>query len=113
MINVNKELPVQSGLTLDECKTAAAEALADQNNFARCLPAPPAKPYVLVKLPSGLIVEAVRKHGGYTLGPEYSPEDRNFLATALGKPSSGVHGKVHGPAKQAAHYDEAKVLASE
>lgn len=96
VINVNKELPVQSGLTLDECKAAATQALLKESNYARCRPAQPEMPVVYVKLPSGMILQVERQHGGYKLPTGHSADDEAFAALALGTPSSGVHGRVHG-----------------
>jgi hypothetical protein len=96
VINVNKELPVQSGLTLDECKAAATQALLKESNYARCRPAQPEMPIVYVKLPSGMILQVERQHGGYRLPTGHSAGDKAFVALTLGTPSSGVHGKVHG-----------------
>jgi hypothetical protein len=96
VINVNKELPVKGGLTLDECRAAATQALLKESNYARCRPAQPEMPVVYVKLPSGLILEVQRQHGGYRLPTGHSPQDEAFAALALGTPSSGVHGKTHG-----------------
>lgn len=96
VINVNKELPVQSGLTLDECSAAATQALLKEANYARCRPAQPEMPIVYVKLPSGMILQVERQHGGYKLPAGHSADDRAFAALALGTRSSGVHGKVHG-----------------
>jgi hypothetical protein len=99
VINVNKELPVQSGLTLDACINAAMQALQQNSNYAKCRPTQPQKPVVLIKLPSGLIAQVERKDGGYALPAGYSVADHALVATALGRPSSGVHNGIHGPAK--------------
>jgi hypothetical protein len=103
VVNVNKELPVQSGLTLDECKAAATEALLKDSNFARCRPAQPEMPVVLLKLPTGVIVQVERQHGGYRLPSGYSIQDEAFAALALGKPSSGVHTGRHGADRPMEH----------
>ncbi|MGY2373145.1 hypothetical protein ACW9IB_01300 [Pseudomonas sp. SDO524_S393] len=99
VLNVNKELPVQAGLTLEACTAAAMQALQEHSNYAKCRPAQPEKPIVFLKLPSGTIVRMKREHGGYFLAPGHSVADQDFVATALGKPSSGVHSRVHGPEK--------------
>ncbi len=99
VITVNKELPVKAGLTLEECKAAAMQALAAESNFAKCRPTQPEKPVVFVKLPSGLIVQVERKSGGYQLPLGYTTTDQAFVASALGKVSSGVHSSVHGTAR--------------
>lgn len=44
VINVNKELPVQSKLTLDECVNAAMQSLQKNSNYAKCRPTQPQKP---------------------------------------------------------------------
>lgn len=103
VINANKELSVQSGLTLDECKAAATQALLKDSNYARCRPTQPEKPIVFVKLPSGVILELHRQHGGYRLPEGYSPQDEAFTAALLGEPSSGVRSRVHGAEHSNAH----------
>lgn len=102
VININKELPVKAGLTLEECKTAAMQALAAESNYAKCRPTQPEKPVVFVKLPSGMIVQVGRKNGGYQLPPGHTTTDQAFVTTVLGKVSSGVHSSVHGPARMSA-----------
>jgi len=104
VINFNKEMPVQSGLSLEECKSAAAEALIKESNFARCRPTQPEKPIVFLKLPTGVIVQVERQHGGYRLPAGYSAQDEAFAATALGRPSSGVHAGKHGADRPTEHH---------
>lgn len=109
-LNVNKELSVQSGLTLDECKAAATQALIkDGSNYARCRPTQPEQPIVLVKLPSGVILELQRQHGGYRLPEGYTPQDEAFVAVLLGAPSSGVQSRAHGAKRSNAH-DTPKIV---
>ena len=100
VINVNKELPVQGGLTLEECKAAAMEALLRDSNYAKCRPTQPEKPLIFVKLSTGVVVEVERQNGGYMLPPGYSVDDEAFVATVLGKRSSGVHSQPHGPDRE-------------
>ncbi|MDH0746046.1 hypothetical protein N5D61_06785 [Pseudomonas sp. GD03842] len=95
VVNVNKELPVQGSLTLDDCTKAAMEALTQQYNYAKCRPTQPERPVVFVKLPSGVITEVERQPGGYKLSGEYTAADDAFVATALGRPSSLVHSRTH------------------
>ena len=95
VVAVNKELPVKSGLSQEQCRVEAMEALK-QVNFARCQPVQPDKPFLLLKLPSGVVVEVERHTGGYRLPPAYSAQDHAFVARALGRPSSGLHSKAHG-----------------
>ncbi|NBB09832.1 hypothetical protein [Pseudomonas sp. SLFW] len=99
VININKELPVKAGLTLEECRAAALQALGAESNYAKCRPTQPEKPVVFVKLPSGLIVEVERKNGGYQLPPGHTATDQAFVTTVLGKVSSSVHSAPHGPAR--------------
>lgn len=103
VINVNKELPVQGGLSLDECMAAATEALFKESNYASCRPPQPEKPIVFLKLPTGVILQVERRHGGYRLPPGYSSKDEAFAAVVFGKPSSGVHSGVHGPNRAMEH----------
>ncbi|WP_447649186.1 hypothetical protein [Pseudomonas abietaniphila] len=97
VVNINKELPVQSGMTLSECRAAALQALLEETNYAKCRPTQPENPVVFVKLPTGMIVEVKREFGGYRLPPGHSIADQEFFATVLGRPSSGVHTGAHGP----------------
>lgn len=108
-INVNKELLVQGGLTLDECKAAATQALLKDSNYARCRPTQPDKPIVFVKLPSGVILELHREHGGYRLPEGYTQQDKAFTAALLGAPSSGVRSRARGAEHSDAH-DAPKTL---
>lgn len=103
VINVNKELPVQSGMSLAQCSAAATQALLNGSNYARCRPSQPEKPVVYLKLPTGAIVKIERAQGGYRLPAGYSSEDEAFAIKVLGRPSSGVHTGVHGPDRTAAH----------
>jgi hypothetical protein len=96
VVTVNKELPVQSGLTLEECTVAAMHALQAGSNFARCRPPQPEAPVILIRLPSGVVVQMERGAGGYRLPAGYSQIDEAFVATALGKPSSNIHSRPHG-----------------
>jgi hypothetical protein len=99
VVNFNKELPVKGGLSLSECRAAALEALLENANYARCRPTQPESPVVFVKLPTGMVVEVQRQFGGYRLPPGHSIADEEFFATVLGRPSSGAHTRVHGPAR--------------
>lgn len=113
VINVNKELPVQSDLTLDACVSAAMQALQKDSNYAKCRPPQPQKPIVLIKLPSGLIVQVERKGGGYALPAGHSAADQALVAKALGRPSSGVHSGIHGPARLLKNEQHAPTVAAE
>jgi hypothetical protein len=113
VINVNKELPVQSGLTLDACVNAAMQALRKDSNYAKCRPTQPLKPVVLLKLQSGIIVQVERKAGGYALPAGHSAADHALVATALGRPSSGLHSGVHGPARVSKDHESARTVATD
>ena len=111
VINVNREVPVQSGLTLAQCSEAATQALLKETNYARCRPIQPEKPIVYLKLPTGVVVQIEREPGGYRLPSGYSSEDEGFVIKALGRPSSGVHTGVHGPDRSAGHTAKQVIVA--
>lgn len=113
VINVNKELPVQAGLTLDECAAAAMQALQQSSNYAKCRPTQPEQPVVFIKLPSGMIIQVERTNGGYVLPPGHSTADQAFVSTVLGARSSGVHSGVHGPARATKHSKPAPAVATD
>jgi hypothetical protein len=113
VINVNKELPVQAGLTLDDCVAAAMQALQKNSNYAKCRPTQPEKPVVLIKLPGGLIVQVERKDGGYALPAGHTVADHELVAIALGRPSSGVHSGAHGPDRMLKADETATTVAAE